>query len=188
LLSLINEILDLSKIESGHINLSLEEVCLKDALFESIQLITPLSEKRAINIQIKINGMSVKSDEQYSQIEITVDKTRLKQILLNLLSNAVKYNNDNGSITINCDESFDEQILRLRITNTGMGLSKEQQKSIFKPFERLGAEQTLIEGTGIGLLITKKIIEQMGGRIGVESKLNESCTFWIEFPYDKPMA
>ncbi|MFK5892441.1 MAG: ATP-binding protein [Pseudomonadota bacterium] len=185
LLALINDILDLSKIESGQLNLSITNVSIGDVLFESLTLINPIAEKRGISIQKFINGNKVKLDKQQPNIQLQVDYTRLKQAIINLLSNAVKYNKDNGSIIISCDVFVEKNLLRMSIKDTGQGISKEKQDKLFKPFERLGAEATTIDGTGIGLVITKKIIEQMGGRIGVESTLNNGSTFWLEFPYTK---
>jgi len=104
-------------------------------------------------------------------------------VLLNLLSNAVKYNSENGNITISCNHT-DNQQTRISITDTGPGLSVEQQGHLFKAFNRLGLEGSTIEGTGIGLVITKKIVELMGGNIGVDSQPEEGSTFWIELPCD----
>ena len=110
-----------------------------------------------------------------------IDRMRFKQILLNLLSNAVKYNIDDGSITVVCVVSND--IVRISIIDSGRGISKEGQNELFKSFSRLGQENGSIEGTGIGLVITKKLVELMGGQIGVDSELNKGSTFWVEFPF-----
>ncbi len=114
---------------------------------------------------------------------VRADYTRLKQVFLNLLSNAVKYNCDNGKINISCN-NVDNNQLRINISDTGSGLSTEQQSDLFKAFNRLGLENSELEGTGIGLVITKKILELMGGNIGVSSKLDKGSTFWIELPCD----
>lgn len=171
LLTLINEVLDLSKIESGTLSLSIEDAHLNGIIDECFTIIKPLASKRNIRI---INNFPPDTDHV-----VCVDYPRFKQVLLNLLSNAVKYNRNEGSITINC-ESVLPQRLRISITDLGMGLSEEQQQQLFKPFERIGAETTAIEGTGIGLVITKNLIEKMGGSIGVKSKLGQGSTFWVE--------
>lgn len=185
LLELVNDILDLSKVESDEIKLSLEDVVLSQLIFESLSLILPLAKKRAIQIITMSNGKTVTSYDNAPDIIFQADAIRFKQVLLNLLSNAVKYNHDNGTITINCEESFDKQFLRISITDTGKGLSKEQQEKLFVPFERLDAEITNIEGTGIGLIITKKLIKKMNGKIGIDSIVNKGSTFWIEIPYNR---
>ncbi len=184
LLELINEVLDLAKIEAGRIDLSIEAVVLNDVLAESLQLITPLAQKRGIQIKLTHDGNEIMLEQLLEQRQLVrVDRTRLKQVLLNLLSNAVKYNRENGTITIDCINTDDNQI-RLSITDTGYGLTQDQQEHLFEAFNRLGAEQAEIEGTGIGLLITKNIVELMGGQIGMNSQPNEGSTFWIVLPSD----
>jgi PAS domain S-box-containing protein len=184
LLKLINEILDLAKVESGHIELSIETVFLSEVIDESLNLIAPLAHKRGIDISLACNGTEV-NILQLKQLNnmVRADYTRLKQVFLNLLSNAVKYNCDNGKINISCN-NVDNNQLRINISDTGSGLSTEQQSDLFKAFNRLGLENSELEGTGIGLVITKKILELMGGNIGVSSKLDKGSTFWIELPCD----
>lgn len=182
LMSLINEVLDLAKIESGHIDLLAKKVKLSKVILESLQLISPLAQKRGIEIILKRDGKKITIDELTSEDRTAwLDETRFKQSVLNLLSNAVKYNCENGKITLSC-ENLDNEFFRLSVTDTGSGLSAEQQKDLFKVFNRLGLEQTEIEGTGIGLVFTKKIIESMGGRIGMSSDVGIGSTFWIELP------
>ncbi len=182
LMSLINEVLDLSKIESGHIELSINKVILAKVINESLQLILPLAQKRGIEIQLVKDGNKISLEELSKQKDSAwLDETRFKQIVLNLLSNAVKYNNERGKITLAC-ENISDNFFRFSVTDTGNGLDKEQQQHLFKAFNRLGLEQTEIEGTGIGLVITKKIVELMGGRIGVESEVGAGSTFWVELP------
>lgn len=171
LLNLINDILDLASIESGKLPVSIEDVFLKDVFMESISLIMPLAEKRDIRV---INPSS-----QCTECHVRADYMRLKQVLLNLLSNAVKYNRDGGSITIS-GESYPDNKMRITVTDTGMGLSESQLAQLFQEFNRVGAEQTDIEGTGIGLVITKRLVELMGGNIGVESQQGKGTSFWIE--------
>lgn len=188
LLTLINEVLDLAKIESGRLELSIESISLEELLVEALKLITPLAEKHELAIYIKHNGISLPIEELSAQCSIVRgDRTRMKQVLLNLLSNAVKYNSENGSITV-LYETTDPKYTRVNIIDTGAGLTKEQQAQLFKPFNRLGAEQSEIEGTGIGLVITKNIVELMEGKIGVESQPGIGSTFWVKIPAGDSIA
>ena len=182
LLELINEVLDLAKIEAGRIDLSIEDVQAGSVVTESLQLILPLAEKRGISIKLLRGDSEVSmSDLSKDQNIVRADHTRMKQVIINLLSNAVKYNTDNGSITIKCNKSENKN-LRVSITDTGKGLTAEQSEHLFTAFDRLGAENTDIEGTGIGLVITKNIVELMGGSIGFESNTDVGSTFWFELP------
>ena len=182
LLELINEVLDLSRIEAGRIDLSVEDVQVGEVIVASLQLILPLAEKRGICIKLLRGTKEVEfSDLSSEQNIVRADITRLKQIVINLLSNAVKYNSEGGTITITCANSQDNN-LRISVTDTGQGLDKEQSEQLFTAFNRLGAENSEIEGTGIGLVITKNIVELMGGKIGVESKVGVGSTFWFELP------
>lgn len=182
LMSLINEVLDLSKIESGHIDLSVSKVKLSNVIAQSLQLITPLAQKRGIEVFIIKDDVQIDIDtlteEQYFAM---LDETRFKQVILNLMSNAVKYNDENGRITLSYSKTKNDSF-RISVTDTGKGLNDEQQQQLFKAFNRLGFEQTDIEGTGIGLVITKKLVELMGGSIGVDSEVGIGSTFWIELP------
>ncbi len=183
LLNLINDILDLSKIESGHIDLSMETVTVSEAIVDSLQLIYPLADKRGIDISLKWDNVEISLEQIEYQATVRADYTRLKQALINLLNNAVKYNSEKGNIIIACNHR-DKKQLRITITDTGKGISKENQKQLFKPFNRLENKNSSIEGTGIGLAITKNIVKLMGGNIGVNSREGEGSSFWIEFPCD----
>ncbi|MCK4704320.1 MAG: HAMP domain-containing histidine kinase [Gammaproteobacteria bacterium] len=169
LLTLINEVLDLSKIESGKLEVSMEEVQLDELLHNCISLIATQAEARQLEIidHISCKGYTVKADY-----------TRLKQVLVNLLSNAVKYNREQGSITLYCDVTNDQRLC-IRVTDTGNGLTSKEISKLFTSFERLSAENN-VEGTGIGLVITKHLVKLMGGSIGVESVPGKGATFWVE--------
>jgi signal transduction histidine kinase/ActR/RegA family two-component response regulator len=173
LLGLINEVLDISRIESGDLALSPESVQVSDVVTETVDLIRPLAEQRSI----QING------ERHAcwGNHVFADRQRLKQILLNLLSNAVKYNRQHGTVTIFCEHP-DTTHLRVKVGDTGPGIRAEQLGQLFVPFARLGAERTDIEGTGIGLALSRRLAEAMGGTIGVESVPGEGSVFWVELP------
>ena len=171
LLELINDILDLSKIESGNINISMEELDLKNIIGECIPLVMPLARGLNITIDNQLNhekGLCIKADF-----------TRTKQVILNLLSNAIKYNRKNGSVCITA-EHINNNKLRVNIIDTGSGITPELKDKLFVPFERLDAENTAIEGTGIGLNISKRLIEAMDGTIGSQNNLPEGSIFWFE--------
>ncbi len=172
LLELINKVLDLTRIEAGHLEFTIEKVELIDLIKDCISIVLPQSEKRAITIQ----NDTATSAPRYA----LADRERLKQVIINLLSNAVKYNQQAGTITIRLTQPYLDY-LRLEVIDTGIGLSPDQQTKVFDPFTRLSG-LNLIEGTGIGLTITKELLELMDGRIGVESETNVGSTFWIELP------
>ncbi len=176
LLELINKVLDLTKIESGKTVLSIEPVQINELCLECLSL---------IDYQAKHRGLRIKR-EPGTHISISTDCTLLKQILINLLSNAVKYNREDGSITLSCAMTPDNQI-KITVTDTGKGIARNDQDKLFEPFDRLGKEASTIEGTGIGLTICKKLTEVLGGRIGVESEVGKGSTFWIVIP-DKETA
>jgi len=169
LLSLINEVLDLTEIESGKLEVSMDEISLDDVVKQCISLMKPLAEAHQVKQIDNISGKGYK---------LNADFTRLKQVLLNLLSNAVKYNRDNGTITLD-SEVIDKKYLRISITDTGEGLAKKDIAKLFSSFERLNTRFN-VEGTGIGLVITKHLMELMGGSIGVESEQGKGSTFWIK--------
>ena len=169
LLSLINDVLDLAKIESGQVEMHMQDVNVSDVLHQSINLIKPQAETRRLEI---VDNISAKGYIAYA------DDTRLKQVLVNLLTNAVKYNSLNGRIDLD-SEVLDHQTLRISISDSGNGLSEEDINKLFIPFERLDTVNN-VEGTGIGLVITKHLIENMGGSIGVDSKQSKGSTFWIQ--------
>jgi PAS domain S-box-containing protein len=170
LLELINEILDLSLIESGKLTLSAEPVSLAEVMLECRAMIEPQAQKRGI-------AMHFPRFEQPCFIK--ADRIRVKQVLVNLLFNAVKYNRPEGTLTVECAPSAPHSI-RISVRDTGAGLSAHQLAQLFQPFNRLGKESSAVEGTGIGLVMTKRLIELMGGTIGAESTVGEGSVFWIE--------
>ena len=173
LLELINEVLDLAKVESGHIELSLEPVELCSVIEECMSLVSSLAHNR----QIKLSHKGIKGKV------IRADRMRLKQVLLNLLSNGIKYNRDGGSVKLSVI-SGDADRLIIQCEDTGQGIAEEHIADLFQPFNRLDAEGGDIEGTGIGLTISQRLVEMMGGRIGVESNRGVGSRFWIELPLE----
>lgn len=171
---LINEILDLAKIEAGRIDLECEPLNPVEIISECLGLMSTLAEKN--NIQL-----TDMSEEWVNPIFVLADYTRLKQVLINLVSNAVKYNRSDGAVRIGCS-SIGKGFLRFSVSDTGSGLSKDQLAQLFQPFNRLGADKSEIEGSGIGLAITRNLVEMMGGRIGVESTVGMGSTFWADLP------
>ena len=169
LLTLINEILDLAKVESGTVSLSLEPVGLDAILQECRDMIAPLASQRGI-------GMAF---PDACPLNVLADRTRLKQILLNLLSNALKYNREQGQVAIECAPHAGGRV-RISVRDTGVGLDAEQLALLFQPFNRLGQEGGTEEGSGIGLVVTKRLVELMDGNIGVSSAPGEGSIFWIE--------
>jgi PAS domain S-box-containing protein len=176
LLNLINQVLELSKIETGTDQLSMGAINSEDVLEGCLSLIR--SDASNWNITIERNDLG-----QFSPF-LWTDGMRLKQILLNLLSNAVKYNRQDGKIIVG-REPIAGNMLRISITDTGDGIPKEKQDKVFEPFNRLGRESGNIEGTGIGLTVTKQLVELLEGRIGFISEAGVGSTFWIEIPLHK---
>jgi PAS domain S-box-containing protein len=170
LLELINEILDLALIESGRVTLSPEQVSLHEVMLECRAMIEPQARKRSI-------AMSFPRFEKPRFVE--ADRTRIKQVLINLLFNAIKYNRPGGSVMVEYKPSPPDSI-RITVRDTGAGMSPEQLAQLFQPFNRLGKEAGTEEGTGIGLVVTKRLVELMGGTIGVDSEVGVGSAFWVD--------
>jgi len=179
LLTLVNEVLDLSKIESGRVDLEMQHVQPTMVINEAIAMAQPLAEQRGVSWKIDLDGASHHT--------VSADPDRLKQVLLNLLSNAVKYNRDNGSVSVAAALTDDGQ-LRMSVTDTGPGIPAAEFDGVFEPFSRLGMESSTIEGTGIGLTISRELVESMGGKLDFESAVGQGTTFWLELPIDKPAS
>jgi PAS domain S-box-containing protein len=170
LLELINEILDLALIESGKLSLSLEPMLLSEVLIDCQAMIEPQAKKSGIHMSFPL------LDQIYF---VHADRTRVKQVLINLLSNAIKYNRVGGVVEVTCSADSAERI-RISVKDTGNGLSPEKLAQLFQPFNRLGQEASAEEGTGIGLVVSKRLTELMEGEIGAESTVGVGSVFWLE--------
>ena len=171
LLRLINEILDLAMIESGKVTMSRESLSLTDVLHDCKGMIEPQAAKRGIALTFPtLDGV----------FYVHADRTRVKQVMINLLSNAIKYNSTGGSVIVHCAVKSGGRV-RISVTDTGAGLAPHQLAQLFQPFNRMGQEHSVEEGTGIGLVVTKQLVELMGGVIGVESTVGVGTVFWVEF-------
>ncbi|MBC7624311.1 MAG: PAS domain S-box protein [Aeromicrobium sp.] len=174
LLELINEILDLSVVESGRLSLSPEPVSLSEVMLECREMMQPQADAR--NITLAFPALTV-------QTFVRADRTRLKQVLVNLLSNGIKYNNDHGNVSVTIS-SRPDGFIRTRVIDTGSGLSAEKIAQLFQLFNRLGHEGGAVEGTGIGLVMSKRLVELMGGTVGVESRVGSGSEFWFDLAAD----
>jgi len=170
LLELINEILDLALIESGKLSLSLEPMSLPEVLLDCQAMIEPQAQKSGIHMSFPLFECPY---------FVNADRTRVKQVLINLLSNAIKYNRVGGSVEVTCTAKTAERV-RISVRDTGEGLSPDKLAQLFQPFNRLGQEASAEEGTGIGLVVSKRLVELMGGDIGVESTIGVGSVFWID--------
>jgi PAS domain S-box-containing protein len=173
LLDLINEVMDISRIEAGELALSPEAVLASELVQETVDLIRPLADARGIQLVVDRSGLC--------DCYVFADRQRSKQVMLNLLSNAVKYNRPRGTVAVTCEQPNPTRV-GIKVADTGPGIAAELLEHLFTPFERLGAEDTDIEGTGIGLALSLRLTEAMGGALSVVSTLGQGSTFTIELP------
>jgi PAS domain S-box-containing protein len=173
LLVLINEVLNLAQIESGQVHVNLERVNVADLLHECEAMVAPLAAQRGVSLHVSRAGA----------FAVRADRVRLKQVVLNLLSNAIKYNREHGTVVVGCEGApAPGGPVRLRVRDSGPGLTDEQIAGLFQPFNRLGQERGVSEGTGIGLVVTKRLVELMGGTIQVEATPGVGSVFFVELP------
>ena len=170
LLQLINEVLDISQIESGNLSLSMEPIMLGEVVSEIVSLMAPIAAARTVSVEVcGLDALGVWADRQ-----------RIKQVLLNLLSNAIKYNREGGSIVITGSASV--ETVALTVSDTGMGMTASSLDRLFVPFDRMGATNSGIQGTGVGLSLSKALVEAMAGTIGADSEVGRGSKFWVELP------
>jgi PAS domain S-box-containing protein len=172
LLHLINEVLDITGIESGRLQISVQSVAVDATVREVFDLVSPLAASRRISLQLS---------ESTTDALVQADRQRLKQVLLNIVANAVKYNNDGGLTIVGCEQG-PNGLLRITISDTGRGIAADKVGRLFTPFDRLGAEQTGVEGTGLGLALSKRLVEAMKGSMGMRHNEPIGATFWIDLP------
>ncbi len=170
LLTLIEGVLDLAKIESGNLDIKFTNVDVKALLSECVKLMSSQAKQQTCELKCHCVG----------EVLVRAERTRLKQVVLNLLSNAIKFNVPNGIVTIECAKK--DRCLHIDVNDTGTGIDKAMFSEVFLPFNRLSAADSSIEGTGIGLNLSKKLMEEMQGRIGFDSELGKGSRFWIEIP------
>ncbi len=178
LLSLINDVLDLSKIESGKLDLNIEAITVDDLVYESLEMVKPVIEHEGLAFEDR-------TDPDLDPLGVKCDFLRAKQCLINLLNNACKYNTPGGKIWIQI-KPFKENLVRIVVGDTGIGIPEGRQHEMFRPFSRLGREETGIEGSGVGLALTRLLINAMKGVLDFESKEGKGSEFWIDLPRTEP--
>jgi signal transduction histidine kinase/ActR/RegA family two-component response regulator len=172
LLALVNDLIDLARIEAGRLELSCEEFTVESVLAECLSLVAPMANRHGVRV--------IASPGEASGLRLRGDPIRLRQVLLNLLSNAIKYNGEHGTATLRCERVGDR--VRLSVIDTGPGIPPGKQARLFTAFDRLGAEGGAVEGSGIGLVISRRLVAAMGGEIDFESDEGRGSTFWVELP------
>ena len=177
LLSLVDDLIDLGRVEAGHLELNMARVALDGVVNDSLSLVAPLAAKQGIRI--------VYSGGDARNAVVLADAIRLRQVIINLLSNAIKYNRADGTVRVSCQrraggDQGSNSVVRVLVRDTGMGISDDRAGSMFSAFDRLGAERGVVEGTGIGLVITRRLIQAMGGDIGFESQIGVGSLFWVD--------
>ncbi|MGA2036645.1 MAG: PAS domain S-box protein [Acidimicrobiales bacterium] len=177
LLDLTDEVLDIASIQSGHLELTMTSVPVLEVTSEAVEFTRPLAKRTGVSLHVDIDPERV--------LRVKADRQRLLQVLLNLLSNAVKYNHPGGRVVITCDDAGNDR-LRLAVADTGRGIRPEDLWRVFEPFDRLGAELSDIEGTGVGLSLSRQLTERMGGRLDFESVPEEGTTFFVELDTADP--
>jgi light-regulated signal transduction histidine kinase (bacteriophytochrome)/CheY-like chemotaxis protein len=174
LLNLVDEVLDISRVDAGNLSLSLETVSMWEIVSSCIDIIQPLAADKRIELECSV-------DDNYNP-HVSADRQRLKQVVINLLANAVKYNRDDGKVTVHFEVQGTDR-LYARVIDTGIGIAEEKMSRLFSPFDRLDIEhESNIQGTGLGLTLTKSLVEAMDGEIGAESVLGQGTTFWFTLP------
>ncbi|MFN2484056.1 MAG: ATP-binding protein [Candidatus Limnocylindria bacterium] len=171
LLQLIDEVLDIARIETGRLTMSPEAIRVRDVVDDALVLIGPLAAERSLTVEVE--GLAD------ADRHVRADRQRLKQVLINLLSNAVKYNRERGTVRVSASEPA-HNVVRIAVRDTGHGIDASKLSRLFTPFDRLGVEGTSVEGTGIGPALSKALVEAMGGTIGVETVVREGTTFWVD--------
>ncbi len=177
LLSLINEVLEIARIEAGKLALTLEAVEVGDALHDVVGLVRPLAAERNVELDAR--------PSQPGPLYVTADGQRLKQVMLNLLSNAIKYNRPGGTVSLSWEQTG-AQLVWITVSDTGRGIAPEEMDRLFEPFERLGADESGVEGTGLGLALSKRLLDGMGGALRGESTLGQGSRFSVELPPARP--
>ncbi len=172
LLGLIDEVLDITRVESGALPLSLEPVCVSDVLDEAVGMLHPIADRRWIRIVV---------DAQASRVHVQASRQRLKQVIVNLLSNAVKYNVEGGEVRVTIEDLGNGRV-RITVSDTGIGIADDDLGRLFQPFERLSAAASHVQGTGLGLALSRHLVSAMAGEIGVTSRVGEGSSFWVELP------
>ncbi len=173
LLALVDEVLDLARVETGELALKLSAVSVEKLLSECVGLVARLAQTRGVSCSVKVTTAC--------HLQVRADEQRLRQVLLNLLSNAIKYNRDGGRVSLSCRRARNGRV-RVKVQDTGHGISAEDLARLFVPFERLGQELGEVEGTGLGLVVSKQLMEAMEGSLHATSQPGRGSTFWIELP------